>query len=111
MKLQDKIGTISLSITVVLMYLCITKLLPLISVIWPIKFIGVFLASLAIYRLIAMGAYFVLSKSLWLRKKLLGEEFIEGTWVGQIRRIPIKYTVEEFRFRNGEFRLKASRIW
>jgi hypothetical protein len=32
---------------------------------------------------------------------------LEGTWVGQIKRSPIEYTVEQFRFINGEIEIEG----
>ena len=107
MKLQNKIGMLSVTITVVLMYVALIWLLPLVRGYPALKFLGTVILSVALYRLIASGSYFVLGKSLWLRKKALGEEFIEGTWVGKIRREPIEYTIEEYRYRNGVIEIEG----
>jgi hypothetical protein len=40
------------------------------------------LASLGIYRLLAEGFRWLLRKILWLRRLILGKQFLEGTWVG-----------------------------
>lgn len=107
MKLQNKIGMLSVMITVALMYFALIKLLPLVEGYPELKFSGTVILSVALYRLIASGIYFVLGRSLWLRKKALGEEFIEGTWVGRIRRDPIEYTVEEYRYKNGVIEIEG----
>ena len=39
-------------------------------------------ASLGVYRLLATGLLWLFGKSLLLRKRILGMEFLEGTWVG-----------------------------
>ena len=64
MKLQAKIGTLSLSLTVVVMYFTITKITPLVNAIDPLKFIGTLLISIALYKTIANGLFQVLNKSL-----------------------------------------------
>jgi len=83
------------------MYAVITWLLPLISIFPFLKFLLAILASIALYRGIAKGIYYILGTWLWLRKKLLGEEFLEGTWVGSIRREPLEYTIERYRQNKG----------
>ena len=98
---------LSVTITVLLMYSGVIWVHPLVEGYPEIKFLGTVILSVALYRLVASGAYFVLSKSLWLRKQVLREEFIEGTWVGKIRRDPIEYTVEEYRFRNGVIEIEG----
>lgn len=101
MKLQKTVGTWSVTATVVVMYLAVVFLLPLIDGYPAFKFVGAVLVSISVYRLFAAGMYLILEKSQWIRQKALGEEFLEGTWVGRIRREPVEYTVEEYRYRNG----------
>ena len=101
MNLQERIGLISVLATVAIMYAAITSLLPLVSILPSLKFFIVILSSAVIYRIIGKGIYSLLGKFLRLRKMLLGEEFLEGTWVGRIRREPTEYTIERYRQNMG----------
>jgi hypothetical protein len=107
MKIQEKISFLSLSATVIVMFLIIGYALPLINVFDTVKALGAVAISAGLYKLIATTIYGLLSKWLWLKKILLGAEFLEGTWVGRVRRDPVEYTVEFFRFNNGEITIEG----
>ncbi len=105
--LLKKIGLLSVTVTVVVMYFSILHILPKTAIHPSLKLAAAVFSSLIIYRLIGTVLFELFNRWLWLRKLLLGEEFIEGTWVGRIRRTPIEYTVEEYRYRKGRIEIEG----
>jgi hypothetical protein len=81
-----------LGITVSLMFIVIQLLIPVLQqarhVVALQRFeslfgaVAVFLGSLGAYRLVAVAIKWFLGRSAWLRSKLLGPFYLEGTWVG-----------------------------
>jgi len=105
--LLRKFGLLSATMTVAAMYFAIIYLLPEITIHPSLKLAATIVSSLILYRLIATGMFGLFNRWLWLRKIFLGEEFIEGTWVGRIRREPVEYTVEEYRYRKGRIEIEG----
>src|SRR5207344_498061 len=58
-------------------------------------------------RLLSKSAFGLLRTFSWWRRRLLGAEFLEGTWIGCIRRNPREYTVERFRQETGVLEIEG----
>lgn len=69
-----------------LIFIGVTKLKPVIEGLpMPGFAVGLLVASLgayASYRLMSVAMIWAFSRSAWLRAKLLGDSYIEGTWIG-----------------------------
>jgi hypothetical protein len=53
---------------------------------WALKLAAVIAVSAGLYRSLLVGFKWLLQRSPWLRRQLLGKLCIEGTWVGRYRR-------------------------
>jgi hypothetical protein len=61
------------------------------------------LSSVGLYKSLLALFVWVFSKSLWLRRRLLGKAFLEGTWVGHYERQGRdRFTIETIDQRTGE---------
>jgi hypothetical protein len=83
------------------MFAVLTLLLPKIFVAnfhWLIQALLSGAGGVGIYKLAAKGIEFVMGRSLWVKKILLGAYFVEGTWVGYFigRNKDKRYVVETF---------------
>lgn len=93
------------------MFATITYLLPMLQSIIgraPIlEPVVTLLASVAVYRLLSEFLLGIFRAFAWLRRKLLGREYLEGTWIGCLRRDPREYTVERFRQEHGVLEIEG----
>jgi hypothetical protein len=84
--LRDRLAWLATTATVAIMFATLVWIQPLVaSLHTPYAFasgVAGVLASLGVYRLLAEGFRWLLRKILWLRKRVLGKQFLEGTWVG-----------------------------
>ncbi len=62
------------------------------------KTVIVYLGSVAFYQLIASGLRWLFDHVRWVRRKVLGPEYVEGTWIGSFadRGGKKQFTVEHF---------------
>jgi hypothetical protein len=61
------------------------------------------LSSVGLYKSLLALFVWVFSKSLWLRRRLLGKSFLEGTWVGHYERQGRdRFTIETIDQRTGD---------
>jgi hypothetical protein len=99
---ETKFHSLVLGLTVGIMFVVISILVPYIqrAAFLPVLLgaITTIVLSVGTYRLIAKGFVEVLRRSRWLKSKLLGPYYMEGTWVGYFRghQDDIRYTVEVF---------------
>ncbi|HVW14050.1 MAG TPA: hypothetical protein VHB54_09515 [Mucilaginibacter sp.] len=81
-KIQLKFHSIVLSITTFVFFSLYLELHPIIAINPILKIIIGSLTSLALYRIIAALLLLITKKLRFLRKKILGPGYFEGTWVG-----------------------------
>src|SRR5215208_4704616 len=99
---ETKFHSLVLGLTVTVMLSVILLLVPYIQEATVMQaFLGAvsaLLLSSGIYRVIAMGLVELLRRSRWLKSKLLGPYYLEGTWVGYFEghEGDIRYVVEVF---------------
>lgn len=99
--IDSKIHAFSSTVTVGIMFVSIMFLQPAVSLLGlPEKLVAAAAAvvgSFGIYRLIASVLNSAYEKFLWVRKTLLGKEFLEGTWVGYYENDGYhNFTIEHF---------------
>jgi hypothetical protein len=84
--IHDRLSWLATVATVAMMFAVLTWAQPFIASLRTSYAIasggGAIVASLGVYRLIADALRWSLRKVLWLRKLVLGRQFLEGTWVG-----------------------------
>lgn len=103
MEPELRFHTIVVAVTVVVMFLAIVFLSPAIQPLsTSVKSLGAviaMLASIGTYRGLAMMVSMLLRRSRWLREKLLGDYYLEGTWVGFFvgQADDVRFVVEHFR--------------
>lgn len=105
MRLIERVYLLATLMTIAVMFLCIKYANPLVRPVLA----GIPLAESAATLLVSFPVYRTLSSLLsgvlrswaWLRRRVLGPESLEGTWVGCIRREPREYTVELFKQKDG----------
>jgi hypothetical protein len=110
MELHSKIASWAAIATGAAIFYCVVLLAPfLANVSWLGKAssgVVAALGSFAIYRLILMAFLWVFGKSQWIRKKILGDGFLEGTWVGHYELNGLhRYTIETISQRNADTRV------
>lgn len=88
--LNDRLSWLATAATVAIMFFALVWLQPLIL---PLKATSIIaggaagvITSLGVYRLLAGGLLWMFSKSILIRKLVLGKGFLEGTWVGHYQR-------------------------
>lgn len=97
--LTDQLSKLTTGATVALMFFSLAWLQPYLAQL-STRYLLVGTAASAliavgVYRLLADGLFWVFKKSQWLRKKILGNGFIEGTWVGHyVRGTEHRFTIE-----------------
>ncbi len=82
----DRLAGLATALTVTLMFLAVGFVAPWLKklpipqalVAWAVGAV----VSLGLYKLIANGLFTLFRRSLRLRKFVLGQSFLEGTWVG-----------------------------
>jgi len=84
--LTDQISKLTTGATVALMFSSLMWLQPYLAQLSTTYQLAGTAASaliaVGVYRLLAGGLLWLFKKSRWLRKKILGNGFLEGTWVG-----------------------------
>lgn len=85
-QLQDKLASLAVGLTVTFMFTCLAWLVPAIKHLPLPQTVGVYtltaFGSVAIYKTIATSLLWLFNNSLLLRKRFLGQSFLEGSWVG-----------------------------
>lgn len=57
--------------------------------------VGIGITSIGTYQLITKLFFFLFGKSVWIRKKILGKAYVEGTWVGYYKHGALdRFTIE-----------------
>jgi len=64
--------------------------------------VGVGITSIGTYQLLTKALLFLFGKSIWLRRKVLGKAYIEGTWVGFYKHGNLNRFTIEFIDQSGE---------
>lgn len=85
---EAKFQTVVTSITVSIMYIFITKLLPKLNALDNFIMgdeLVTLLGSIGLYKLLALGVTWIAKKWPWFMKKLLGSYFVGGTWTGYVK--------------------------
>jgi len=114
-ELHGKIASWAVTATSTIIFLGVVVLAPLISAA-PIhqKIIALLLTAittLGLYKFIYMVIFLIFGKWRWLRKILLGDSFLEGTWVGHwIYEDKHVYTIEEISQNTGETTVSGRQI-
>jgi len=99
---ETKFHSLVLGLIVPLMFGVVAYLIPFIQRATWLEVIGgaiaAFFASAGAYKLVAAGLVWLLRQSRWLKSKLLGSYYMEGTWVGYFigRGGHVRYVIETF---------------
>lgn len=109
---KDRFGVWATTITVAVMFSLLLWISPLVQPLasaQKMASIGVgVLTSSGVYRLIASILYGLFQRSLFVRRLLLGRDFLEGTWVGFYEHQgQSRYTVEFFDQESGELKISG----
>jgi hypothetical protein len=99
--LNDRLSWLATVATVTVMFVAIVWLAPLLQAQGSTFVFGgsiaAALASLGVYRLLAIGLVWAFGTSQWLRRRILGNGFLEGTWVGHYaHQGQHRFTIEYF---------------
>ena len=98
--LQQKLSGLATGATIAVMFSVVGWLAPLLqdrsAEIHVVAVAIGAVTSVGVYKSLAAFLVWAFSKSLLLRKLLLGDSFLEGTWVGHIKRGNVDYLTLEF---------------
>lgn len=114
-ELRNKISTWAVTATSALIFIGVVLLAPLMHSASGLQQIGsaIFtgLTSFGLYRLFSSLLLWLFSRYQWIRKRLLGGAFLEGTWVGHWKRNGKNvFTIETINQDNGETRITGRQI-
>lgn len=113
--LQGKISAISVTATSTIIFFGVVFLAPLLSSASGGQQFGSIivtaLTSLGLYKLLSSAMYSLFAKFQKLRKFLLGDAFLEGTWVGHWKHDGKHvYTIETISQKDGETQISGRQI-
>jgi len=97
-----KFNALLASVVVTAMFVLIARLAPMLSTLGlPYQFtlpLIALLTSAGLYRLLALGVRWLMERSPWVSRKVLGAHYIHGTWIGWFigRNGDKRFTVEHY---------------
>ena len=110
--LHQKIGGWAVTSTVVIMFVLITYLSPLIANATTMKQLASIavgaLTTVGVYKSVLFALFLGFKKAQWIRRRLLGDAFLEGTWVGHYQHGGLnRFTIETISQVDGETRISG----
>jgi hypothetical protein len=110
--LINRLSQVATAATVAVMFFAVVWLQPILRTFPPTyglaSAVAGAVASVGVYRLLSTAFLWLFSKTLWLRKLILGRGFLEGTWVGHYTRSNDHFiTVEYIEQASGQTRING----
>lgn len=106
----DRLAGLATGLTVTLMFFGVGLIAPWVKTLSISQIVAAWITgiivSLGSYKLLASGLFGLFRRSLLLRKVVLGQSFLEGTWVGHYERAGMKrFTIEYFDQERGTLKI------